>query len=546
MATALLTRWEVTPTGSDTNGGGHNCGGDNAITFTTSGVVSSAMTASAIFSTNSYTFVSEDIGHVLNLISGTNLMRGDYTIVDVVAGSAILNSTLGEADIGWHYDNRGNLYSVITGVSSAVSALSTITWTVDYSRKDSPRYTYTDLTTHSVSAFVVMSASNPFGPNVIGNIMWVSSGTSWTAGRYQILRINASGGAVLDRAVAATGAVSGIANLGGAVNSPGVLSPVLRGQQAVFIKSGTYIVSNPTSGESNSTPRMPNAVGAGPMVWKGYYSRRYDTPSKDQLPLFSVQSPIGSAVICGDSIAGRNDSIWYFVAVNGNNRPNIYGFRHRIGQSGVIINYWCAAYNCTTAGLGGHCYGCFASGCGNGFDTGTYVACLAISCTGGIVNGSAMFCIAAHNYGAGFGAGDHINCLSIANSGVAFQNSSVKVGCIGVGSLTYGSGPSAFFSGVDVDCIYSNMPNLWTSTNGAAISWVDTDVVNTSGDIIEYKSTTAPYTDSKWNLPRSSPYKGMYSFGPDSFRYWGFAHNSKMDYGAVQSPHGNIYNRGIL
>ena len=247
MAISGYSVWEVQQSGSDTNSG---CFDPNA-TMTSTLSTSNGLNSNPSVTASNYTFVSDDIGHYLYIKSGSGWYPGWYKILSVSSGSATVQASIGQGTSA-----NGTITNIV-GVGSA-NSLSSGTWAVDYSQKPTAFKVYTDLYTYTNTG--VNSAAQPFTPNLIGNVLNVTGGTSYSTGRYVINSI-ASGNAGLDRTIAPSGTSGGQATLGGAMASVQMSIDSQRlyasaGQWTkTFIKNDNeYLVSSTVSFTSHSYP----------------------------------------------------------------------------------------------------------------------------------------------------------------------------------------------------------------------------------------------------------------------------------------------------
>lgn len=126
MAIASTAVWEVRPTvGSDTNGGGFDpaisgAGTDysqqNAAQYSATDLAS---VSSLVVSSVSHSFVSADVGNIMNIASGTGFTPGFYEIVSVSAGQATLDRSPGTVGAGGAYAVGGAL-ATVAGVFASV------------------------------------------------------------------------------------------------------------------------------------------------------------------------------------------------------------------------------------------------------------------------------------------------------------------------------------------------------------------------------------------------------------------------------------------
>src|SRR4029077_71126 len=83
----------------------------------------------------------------------------------------------------------------------------------DYSQQDSAQVAYTDLVIGSTTTQLT-SAAHPFTSAHVGNIINVTGGTGFTAGRYCVNSVSGST-ATMDRSVGTASSTGGTGNLGG-------------------------------------------------------------------------------------------------------------------------------------------------------------------------------------------------------------------------------------------------------------------------------------------------------------------------------------------
>src|SRR5260221_6595295 len=105
MALSVLTVWEVRPTaGNDLNGGGFHTGasGTDYSQQDTAQYSASDLTSisSLVVSSASHNFVATDVGHIINIASGTGFTVGFYEIVSVGSNQATLDRSPGTVGTG--------------------------------------------------------------------------------------------------------------------------------------------------------------------------------------------------------------------------------------------------------------------------------------------------------------------------------------------------------------------------------------------------------------------------------------------------------------
>ncbi|MEJ5169347.1 MAG: hypothetical protein WHU10_00005 [Fimbriimonadales bacterium] len=132
----------------------------------------------------------------------------------------------------------------------------------------------TNLTVDSVTnTYVQPDGYTPVTAD-IGHVIQISGGTGWTTGFYEIVGLG-GGRWILDRSPAAAGTAGGVWRLGGALATPGKAGAAHVGGNLVWIKSGTYQITNTTANTSGG----PVTFQAGVSTWTaliGYTSARGD------------------------------------------------------------------------------------------------------------------------------------------------------------------------------------------------------------------------------------------------------------------------------
>lgn len=536
MAITGTTRWEVTPEGNDLNGGGH---ARAATTLAASSFLRAATTSSPIFSSTAYSFVSADISGYLFLSGNANSLMGYYPIVNVTAGSAILAAAPGDREGGMMY----SFHTVIpnrpttTGAATTTTA-STFTWSVDYCRTPTARYIATDLESHSVSGFLIKSSASGFGWNCVGNIVHIVSGTGWTAGRYSAVAFRpASGYLELDR-TAGAGAVSGTCYLGGSLASPGVATGYGTSRNGIFIKSGTYTISSTASAVSNSILMILSNINTSFTV--GYYQKRFDKPTKEQLPLLQVTSPVASATICGSSPSGRNDTIWMYLAVDGGGQPGITAFRHSTLANGFIHTIRCWAKDCDTGTRVTTSVGSFVERCRLGNNSGANYFCITVAATSLFEgNNYAFMSISAQSSGAtNLGAFSDYTffCTAVALTGLYAFGVNVLGSLVQHGNV--GTGNSAFSPGMSIETYHANLQGLALNLRGGVYPYhyVEDNLVSQPSTLALVNSR-AEYMNDNYTISFPSTARNSIRDYVRSFAYWGYsAFETELDMGAVQSP----------
>lgn len=287
MALSASTVFEInsSATAGNVNAGGFNPANANMLTDLTADA-NTGNTASPVVSSASYNFVAGDVGHWLYIKSGTSWTPGWYQIASVASNKATLSADVGEA-----IQVNNNRFGANTAAGCATTGTPTGgTWTIDYSQSTASPFASTDLASSNgtTNPSTITSATNPFGKNMVGNLIHITAGTSWGAGWYEIVSVSGST-ATLDRAVGfaaslsnGTGKVGGALSLGAASDDAVFELAVSSATSATrfFIKGGSSVTY--TLGTAVSVSSAGNA--SWPVIYEGYATARGDRPTGNTRP----------------------------------------------------------------------------------------------------------------------------------------------------------------------------------------------------------------------------------------------------------------------
>jgi len=177
------------------------------------------------------------------------------------AFAAIAATTVWEVRTTGSATNGGGYDSVLGTAGSGV----------DYSNQQDPQESYTTLTAAQSSTTVTCSGADTFAAGIVGNIIYIASGTNFTAGWYQVTARTSSTSITVDTAPATTGAgSSGVGNMGGAVDHPNTISTKVVAGNTIYIAGGTYVKVGANTYVLNLTISGTN--GSAIINWIGYIS----------------------------------------------------------------------------------------------------------------------------------------------------------------------------------------------------------------------------------------------------------------------------------
>ena len=341
MALAASTIFEVNSGGSDTaNGGGFDPA--NASMATDLAATSATGTAPVVTSA-SYNFSTRDNGAWLFIKGGTNWTPGWYQIASTSGNAATLTATIGSAML-----LSGNVpASASTVAGCATTAILTGgTWSIDYSQSTAPGIAYTDMVIGSTTTQYT-SAAKPVGPNLVGNLIAVTSGTGFTVQRVQVVSVSGIT-ATCDKSLGTGASTGGNGGLGGALGSPGFVWPLIAG--ASSNNPGLVAVRNtgsPTVYSISGTPNVSGgrlvATGTAALFF-GYATNRFPT-NTDVPPQLNMTS--GTTVVyCGGPAEMRN-----LAVTNTGNVASVLAW-HADGSS--VCFHRLSATNCATGFILNH------------------------------------------------------------------------------------------------------------------------------------------------------------------------------------------------
>lgn len=219
----------------------------------------------------------------------------------------------------------------------------------DYSQQNNPFKSFIKtLSTAAANSNALVGPAGSFSSDMVGNIIYISSGTNFVVGRYEITFYVSDTTVILDRTPTPSGAGSlGSGNIGGALNSLATLinESLLIAGNTVWIKEGTY----------TDTPyTLPGNIAASdnPITIIGYSSTRGDASSP--VAVFDNGGAASTILDVGTSTAQSG----YYTLANievRNNGSTSVGIRAR-SKDNLFIN-------CKASAIGGH--GFNLSGDGN-------------------------------------------------------------------------------------------------------------------------------------------------------------------------------------
>jgi hypothetical protein len=302
MAFGALAIWESQPgVGSDTANGG---GFDPLATMATDLAATVATGVAPVVTSASYNFAAGDIGAYLFVQLGTHWIPGWYLIASVASNAATLTATVGSAVL-WSNPQVGAL-NPTAGCATTASPTGG-TWSIDYSRSSTPRISYTDMVIGGTTTQFT-SAANPVGPNIVGNIFAVTSGTGFTAQWVEAMSVSGTT-ATCDKSLGTTASTGGHGGLGGCLATVGKAGSLHIGRNTIFCKQGALTLSNSSNVAGGY---ITLAGGSGTDTFLVGYNTTRTLTNTDTGPTFT---PGANSMICVDA-GGSNVTVSNIIVDN--------------------------------------------------------------------------------------------------------------------------------------------------------------------------------------------------------------------------------------
>ena len=290
------------------------------------------------------------------------------------------------AAVIWEVRSTGN---DLNGGGFKVGAAGT-----DYSQQNNAQKSGADLTMHATTNTKVSPVAAKVAAADVGNLIYIASGTNWTAGFYEITAQDGGdpGYWTLDRSPNAAGDANlGTYKMGGGLASPGLVSAAAVGSNIAFIKYGSYSITS-------ATPSIAGGCIAG---WSyglvcGYDTTRTVSNQDANRPTLTLAAEVSSATM---------------VAVS-SRRLILDGAGNTSSRGCSALVEGCSGSNFTNSAFNSWAFNCHATGC----SAVVAFASLAVGCT------------ATGNSIASFGSYS-FHCLAWANTATPFYSSSAPA-CI--------------------------------------------------------------------------------------------------------------------
>jgi hypothetical protein len=476
MALASTTIWEVQYGGSDSI-----CGGAfDPVTGTrpTDLAGTNATTASPVVTSASYTFVSGDIGSWLYIKSGTNWTPGWYQIASVSAGAATLTASIGSVFLLSF--NEPSDVNLVVGCATTASPTSG-TWSIDYSQQSSAQFTLTGLSGSSTTVILLSTATKA----MVGNIIQITGGTSFTTGFYLITAAAAGTSITVDRACNTSG-TAGTAVIGGAVASVGK-AIVSQGLACVIFQkynASPFLITSASTNISGGcwAPTARTHI-------YGYDTKRHNINTDVNMPTNQASS-ISTAVIVAAAHVIKN------ITIDGNSLTSIRGFNSNLQA------FNCVALNCTNGGFVAvnttHTQ-CLAIGCSTGvaFNACQAINCAAINCSAGGFTTCSTICCYAIGCSTGFliALPNTISCTAYGCSGDGFIFNTTDTDTIH-NCISYGNTGKGFNLNAKLGTgLYNCAAGGNTGTDADTMQYMSNIIILTANPFVNPSATINKITD---------------------------------------------------
>jgi hypothetical protein len=373
--------------------------------------------------------------------------------------AALPATAVWEVEIGASDSNAGCRNSVGTGT--------------DYSLQASPQFSFTDLVIAATTTNVT-SASHPFVVADVGNCIFISAGTGFTAGRYVISSVTA-GVATLDRSAGTAASTGGTWVEGGALLTPGQADSLVVASNIIFLQYNATPFGITTSSAGAGGPLAAATL----KVVQSYATTR--TVNNADANRATIQTQAGTitsvtgagSIIIGVIFDGNSQTTAKFISASATlYKVTAKGFNAASTGTPIWVDGWVTANSAVT--LVGICDTCEVS-----LNTATAAAptfcrdCIGHDNSGATTDGFAptvssvfMNC-SAYNNGR-----DGINSVSAANVLIINCDSETN-GRYGYG-FTAGAGPRVIDN-------YAGFGNTTSLTNNAVGTISTSNLLSLSG-----------------------------------------------------------------
>lgn len=166
----------------------------------------------------------------------------------------------------------------------------------DFSQQNAAQYSLTSVTTAAADAIMLHASA---AADMVGNLAFVSAGTNFLVGRYEIISVVVGVSITVDRNCTSGIGIGGVVAIGGALSlasSDDAIFEALVAGNKMWVKNATYVLGGTVSMSNSGTAQKP-------IVIEGYATTRGDLPTGSTRPIFDCGAP---TFTCGNDIEFKN------------------------------------------------------------------------------------------------------------------------------------------------------------------------------------------------------------------------------------------------
>ena len=384
-------------------------------------------------------------------------------------------------DVDWHCRVSG---SMTNGGGFKAGASGT-----DYSQQDSAQESYTTLAATTGGVTLTCSGGDTFDANIVGNVIYIASGTNFNADWYEVTVRNSSTSVDLDRdPTNGTNASGGSGNMGGgltidAINDSAHIGDAdvvnrANGSVTYYVQNGSHTLTtgNTIAPAGGAQDKVINIIGTN------------GTPGEVPTGTGRPEIDFGSQAMYYSGnyfrwanlrFTGTSSSGWRMgtdqFAINCDFINTSTGIAARTNGDCNFASCYFSCSSSSTALLGnslGNCYRCYFDGGDKGLDDGSALQCIFDDCTTGIsltTRSQALGCT-FYSCTTGASVGSVQRCMIINN---IFKDCTTGIDITGNGKAALLFEPN-LFHGCTTD-IDADAQVLASGPSGS-------DWINTAGD----------------------------------------------------------------
>lgn len=221
MALLADTAWRIRASGNDANGGGFSGSQSGALATTLNGSISSGATTIVVASA-----------------TGWPASGNFYARIGAVGPEQFSSGSVGSSEIVLVTGGQGTTSWTVTRAQKGTSAQAFASGiAVDNNHSQGTGSTFSGSVGTSTASTTFTDAAGAFNETVVGNILWIASGTGATVGPYLITGYTSATQITLDRASGTY--TAGVWKIGGAwASTPNVANANIAAGNVIYIRAG--------------------------------------------------------------------------------------------------------------------------------------------------------------------------------------------------------------------------------------------------------------------------------------------------------------------